>query len=142
MHTRQEFRAVDGNVAAEGPATLAGIRVFVAEDEPILLMALEDALCELGCTIIGTAGRVTDCLAFVEDHTFDIAVLDGSLADGNIDPVVDLLVARGTPFVMATGFTERHFSASFSAAVFLRKPYTDANLGRALLRALGKCSNG
>ena len=39
--------------------TLAGIQVFVAEDEPILLWALEEVLEGLGCTIAGTATRVT-----------------------------------------------------------------------------------
>ena len=137
MHGHPEFRALEGQLPRTGPITLAGIRVFVAEDEPILLMSLEDALGELGCTVVGTAGRVKDSLAFVASTSFDVAVLDGSLSDGNIGPVIDVLVARGTPFVVASGFTSCHFSASFSTAVFLRKPYTDANLGQALLRALG-----
>ena len=138
MPSHPEFRAVEGQLPRAAPTTLAGIRVFVAEDEPILLMGLEDALCELGCTVVGTAGRVKDSLAFVASTSFDVAVLDGSLADGNIDPVVDVLVARGTPVVVASGYAATHFSASFSTAVFLRKPYTDANLGQALLLALGK----
>lgn len=118
------------------PTTLVGISVFVAEDEPILLMAIEDALLELGCTVIGTASRVKESLAFVADNVFDIAVLDGSLADGRIDPVVHMLIARGTPFVVASGFASGHFPTSFGSAVFLRKPYSDAHLGQALLRAL------
>ena len=137
MHGHPEFRVVEGQLPRPAPTTLAGIRVFVAEDEPILLMGLEDALCELGCTVVGTAGRVKDSLAFVASTSFDVAVLDGSLSDGNIGPVIDVLVARGTPVVIASGFTAAHFSASFNTAIFLRKPYTDANLGQALLRALG-----
>lgn len=138
MQGTRELQPVEGKLPQAAPDTLAGIRVFVAEDEPILLMTLEDILGELGCTVVGTAGRVTDSLAFVASHAFDVAVLDGALADGNIDPVVDVLLARGTPFVVASGFASSHFSKSFSTAVFLRKPYSDELLGQALLRALGK----
>lgn len=122
--------------AGEAPDTLAGVRVFVAEDEPILLMTLEDILCELGCTVVGTAGRVTDSLAFVASNAFDVAVLDGWLSDGIINPVVDALLARGIPFVVASGYDSCHFPESFSTAVFLKKPYSDELLGQALLRSL------
>jgi CheY-like chemotaxis protein len=138
VHSHRDPQAAAGELHRETPTTLSGIRVFVAEDEPILLMALEDALCDLGCTVVGTAERVKDGLAFVAGNAFDVAVLDGSLADGDIDPIVDVLVSRGTPFVVASGFSQCHFSASFSTAVFLRKPYADADLGRAMLSALGK----
>lgn len=138
MGTPLEVRRLESKLPQDASDTLVGVRVFVAEDEPILLMAIEDVLGELGCMVVGTAGRVKESLAFVESTSFDVAVLDGSLADGNIDPVVDLLVARGTPFVVASGFDASHFSASFSTAVFLRKPYPDALLGQAVLSALGK----
>jgi CheY-like chemotaxis protein len=118
--------------------TLAGLRVFIAEDEPILLLVLEDVLSGLGCVIVGTAARVKDSLAFVADNVFDLAVLDGALSDGNIDPVVEILTARGTPFVIASGFSSPSFSTTFKAAVFIRKPYTDAMLHQAVIRALEK----
>ncbi len=137
VHVPQDLHVGESQPIPTPPTSLSGIRVFVAEDEPILLMALEDALGEFGCTVVGTAGRVKDSLAFLASNELDVAVLDGSLADGKIDPVVAVLVARGTPFVIASGFSPSHFSANFSGAIFLRKPYTDANLGDALLRALG-----
>ncbi len=137
MNAHEELVAAE--IRPQVPSTLlSGLRVFVAEDEPILLWALEDVLSGMGCTVVGTAARVADSLAFVANTSFDVAVLDGSLADGDIDPVVDMLVARGTPFVLASGFASTRFSASFRTAVFLRKPYTDANLGQAMLRAIGK----
>jgi CheY-like chemotaxis protein len=116
--------------------TLTGLRVFIAEDEPILLLALEDVLTDLGCVVVGTAARVKDSLAFVADNVFDLAVLDGALSDGNIDPVVEILMARRTPIVIASGFSSPSFSATFKAAVFIRKPYTDAMLHQAVIRAL------
>ena len=116
--------------------TLAGIQVFVAEDEPILLWALEEVLEGLGCTVAGSAKRVTEGLAFVAGNSFDVAVLDGSLADGSIDPLVKVLVDRGTPFVMASGLSSSDFSEAFSSGVFIRKPYNEMELRQALLLAL------
>ena len=118
--------------------TLAGIQVFVAEDEPILLWALEEVLEGLGCTIAGSAKKVTEALAFVAGNSFDVAVLDGSLADGSVGPLVEVLAARGTPFVMASGLNSSDFSETFSSGVFVRKPYNEKELRQALLLALAK----
>jgi CheY-like chemotaxis protein len=120
--------------------TLAGIQVFVAEDEPILLWALEELLEGLGCTVAGSATRVTEALAFVASNSFDVAVLDGSLADGSILPLVNILAARGTPFVMASGLSSSDFPEAFSSGVFVRKPYNGTELRQALVLALEKCS--
>jgi CheY-like chemotaxis protein len=122
----------------EPPTALAGLRVFVAEDEPMILWALEDHLGELKCKVVGTAARVTEALAFVASHSFDIAVLDGTLADGSIAPVIDALVVRGTPFILATGLVSSDYSETFSSVVVLQKPYTVVDLRQALLLALAQ----
>jgi CheY-like chemotaxis protein len=121
-------------------ATLSGVSVFVAEDEPMLLWALEEVLAELGCKVVGTSTRVTDALAFVATHTFDVAVLDGKLSDGPIDRVVEVLVARGTPFILASGVASSECSARFGNVTSLQKPYNDADLQQALLLALAQGS--
>ena len=115
---------------------LAGTRVFLAEDEPILSWALEEVLSDLGCLVVGTATRVTEAMAFVTDHTFDVAILDGKLADGRIDPVVAVLLARGTPVIIASGVSSCECTERFGSVVSLQKPYRDAELQQALLSAL------
>ncbi len=120
------------------PVGLAGLRVFVAEDEPLLLMMLEDVLDELGCKVVGTAARVSDALAFIASGTFDIALLDGKLADGHIDPVIEVLVTTGVPFVVASGMATSYFSDNFVNAVVLQKPYANTMLEQALRRALAQ----
>lgn len=119
---------------------LCGIRVFVAEDEPMLLLALEDVLADFGCTLAGSATRVSEAMAFVMDQTFDAAVLDASLTDGKIDPVVDLLAKRGIPFIVASGMSTSELVNRFGNAVTLLKPYKDADLRRALLRVLAEAT--
>lgn len=119
------------------PATLVGVSVFLAEDEPMLMWALEEVLGDLGCTVIGSATRVCAAMAFIAAHTFDVAVLDGTLADGAIDPVVAALVERGTPVVIASGTAPSEYER-FSDVVVVQKPYTDGDLRQALLLALAQ----
>lgn len=102
----------------------------------MILWALEEALGDLGCQVVGTATLVTEALAFVADHVFDVAVLDARLIDGDIDPVIDVLVARGTPFILASGLAHPGFTERFSRAVALQKPYDIADLEHAIARVL------
>lgn len=122
----------------EMPSTLAGVSVFLAEDEPVLVWALEEVLGELGCQVVGSAARVTDAMAFVAQHSFDVAILDGTLADGSIDPVVELLTARGVPVILSSGRSSCDATKKYSHAVVLQKPYKDVELRQALLLALAR----
>ena len=117
---------------------LTGTRVFLAEDEPILLWALEEVLSSLGCNVVGTATRVSKALAFAATHSFDVAVLDGNLLDGTIDPVVAVLLARGTPVVISSGTASAECTERFGSVVTVQKPYNDADLRQALLLALAR----
>jgi DNA-binding NtrC family response regulator len=111
-----------------------GARVFVAEDEAIISLALEDMLGDLGCKVVGTASRVSDALAFVAAHDVDVAILDRKLVDGKIDPVVAVLAARATPVILASGYAD----GGSAEALFLPKPYTAAGLRQVLVQALAQ----
>jgi len=86
--------------------------------------------------VVGIATRVTEALAFVANHSFDVAVLDGKLFDENIFSVVDVLVAWGTPFILASGLASSGFTERLSRAVVLQKPYDIADLEHALARVV------
>jgi CheY-like chemotaxis protein len=117
---------------------LTGKRVFLAEDEQMLLWVIEEVLSGFGCVVVGTATRVNEALAFVTTHTFDIAVFDRKLADGTIDPVVAVLIARGTPVIIASGSTPSEFAERFRNVVSIQKPYKDTDLRQALLRVIAQ----
>lgn len=114
------------------------MRVFLAEDEPILLWALEEVMTDLGCEVVGTAARISEAISFVAIHHFDVAVLDGKFADGTIDPVVAVLLARGTPVIIASGSASSECTERFGNVVSLQKPYKDAAMQQALLFALAQ----
>jgi|GEM_PF-797650 len=133
-----EMLALQAEPLLDEAAALLGLRVFLAEDEPMLLWALQDVLGELGCKVVGTAARVTDAAAFVASHLFDVAVLDGTLSDGPIDSVAAALASRGTPVIIASGVASVECAARFGNVLYLQKPYNDADLRQALLLALAQ----
>lgn len=84
--------------------SLAGTRVFIVEDEVLLLYTLEDMLEDLGCTVAGSASRLAQAVAQAGKLAFDVAILDVNIAGERVDPVADLLAARGVRFFFATGY--------------------------------------
>jgi len=114
---------------------LAGIRVLIVEDEPVVAMGLEDMLMALGCSVIGPAGRLAEGLALARDAQADAAVLDINLAGERSDTIAAALRARGIPFVFASGYGNA--PAGFEEGVpLLGKPYREADLAAALERVL------
>ena len=130
--------SVVGTVQTRRPVELAALNVFIAEDEPMLLFSLEEILSELGCVVVGSATRVSEALAFAANQAFDVAVLDVSLADGVIDPVVSALTQRGIPVVVASGMSRGEAAERFCGVIMLQKPYRDRDLQLALIKALAQ----
>ncbi len=115
--------------------TLDGLRILLAEDDPMILFALEATVEDFGCTVAGTAMQVSDALAFIATNTVDVAIVDATLADGNCDPLVAALAARGIPVVLATGASSSAHAQGPNGAIFLQKPFTDRDLHKALTAA-------
>jgi CheY-like chemotaxis protein len=116
-------------------AALHGLRVLAVEDEPILLMTLEDMLSGMGCRVVATAASVADATRAVRDNRFDLAVLDVSLAGEQIDPVAHEIRALQLPIVFATGHRSTDLALRFGAdCEVIEKPFTADTLSQALLR--------
>lgn len=113
--------------------TLRDLRVFLAEDEPVLLMELEENLADMGCKVVATAARVSEALELLARHEFDTAILDVRLKDSTSEPVGDALVTRGIPFIIATGDSSTELARRFPNAPVLNKPYSADDLRKALL---------
>jgi DNA-binding response OmpR family regulator len=83
---------------------LAGRKVLVVEDEPLVAMMVEDMLTDLGYAVIGPAMQLADGIRLAQSEEFDAAVLDINLNGARSFPVADVLQARGIPFLFATGY--------------------------------------
>ncbi len=77
--------------------------VLVAEDEPLIAMAVIDELGEAGFFTIGPFATTSQALAYCRKHTPDCAVLDVRLEDGESFPLADLLAQLRVPVVFHSG---------------------------------------
>jgi CheY-like chemotaxis protein len=112
-----------------------GLRVFVVEDEALLSMAMQDMLADLDCEVVGTAARLETALELAQSLAFDLAVLDVNLGGQRVDPVADIIAARGLPVVFVTGYGKNGAPRHVAGPV-LEKPYELVNLKKAFSAAL------
>jgi CheY-like chemotaxis protein len=115
-------------------------RVLVVEDELMIRMLLEDMLGELGYTVTAEAGRLDEALEATKTAEFDLAILDVNLDGQPISPVADALVARGTPFVFATGYGERGLPEPYRDRPMLKKPFQIEGLKQMLESVLERAT--
>ncbi|MBD9537702.1 response regulator [Stenotrophomonas sp. ATCM1_4] len=117
--------------------SLQDVQVLVVENDELNAMLLQLQLEGEGMHVAGVAPSVADALRLVEELQPQVVFLDYWLArNENSTPVAERLVALGTPFLVATGMDISQLPAVFNAGIKLRKPYTGADLGAALRRAL------
>lgn len=123
----------------DGAATggLEGRRVFIAEDESLVAMLLEDTLEDIGCEIAGMASRYAEASAQAERLDFDVAILDVNLNGEQSYPIAQALLQRGLPFIFSTGYGSANIPGELRRAPVVRKPFQQADLERALRVALG-----
>ncbi|MEF2073858.1 response regulator [Consotaella aegiceratis] len=108
---------------------LAGLRVFLVEDEALVAMQLEDMLIDFGCEVVGLAMRLNKALEMLEQlHDIDVAVLDVNLGGERVYPVAEKLCGRGVPIVFATGYGRSGVDVDWRHCRILQKPYTSNQL--------------
>lgn len=103
---------------------------MVVEDDAMLAMALELALSDLGCEVVGLASNVGDGVALAREVAIDGAILDINLAGEKVYPVADVLAARNIPFVFVTGYGSAGLRECDRARPVLQKPYELERLAR------------
>jgi PAS domain S-box-containing protein len=120
---------------AKPPATVAGRRVLLVEDEALVAMMIQECLAESGHSVIGPISRAADALQAAKDADYDAAILDINLGDGMAYPVADILSARGVPFVFVTGYEADTIDERFRAVPILQKPIERQMLQQLFLTA-------
>lgn len=122
---------------------LKGLRILVAEDEFLVLMMLENMLRELGCQIVGPVATVDAALDAITRGGFDGALLDMNLHGGRITPAVEVLVARGLPFLLCTGYGRNACEdAVLRDAPRLTKPFRLDDLRTAMIATFLSADRG
>lgn len=114
----------------DSPATLAPLRIVVAEDEALIRMDLVEMLAREGYEVIGEAANGEDAVRLVRECKPDIALFDVKM------PIKDGITAaeelRGqVPIVMLTAFSQRELIERANNAgvmAYLVKPFTISDL--------------
>ena len=117
------------------PNAAVGRRILVVEDELMIRMLLDGMLEDIGYTMTAEAGAIDEAVALAKKGDFDAAILDVNLNGQPISPVVEVLVARGLPFVFATGYGQRGVPEPYRKTPTLQKPFQADALARALAAA-------
>ena len=121
--------------ASHGP--LDGYRVFVAEDESLLLLDIAHLLTMAGAEVIGSSS-IRSALFLAVSQAFDCAVLDVHFPDGDIDPVARLMQRAGKGLIFITGHEASRLRKKWPLAEVIAKPFSE----RGLLSAVSACKKG
>ena len=124
-------------LAARSLSALANRRVLVAEDEYMIAEEIATVLGDAGAEALGPVPRVADALRLLAaENRIDGALLDVNLGGEAVWPVVDALLARGVPVVLASGYDASAIPAAYARLPRCQKPATGHDLARALVRAM------
>ena len=117
--------------------SLRGCRILVVEDEYMIAQEIAGVLADAGAEVLGPAPRLAAAtrLVALEDR-IDGALLDVNLGNEAIWPVVDTLLARGVPLVLATGYDANAIPAAYASLPRCEKPASGQNLAANLARVL------
>ncbi len=103
--------------------------VLVAEDEPFIALDLVLAIEDAGGVVVGPAASVKEALALLEATAVVGAILDVTLADEDVTPVAELLIALGVPLILQTGVgPPPEMAARFPDLIVKVKPFGSADL--------------
>jgi two-component SAPR family response regulator len=102
--------------------------VLIVEDQALIALNIEDVVRRIGSGAVGCAARVSDALALMETTSWDAALLDIRLAQGEtVYPVAEQLRAKNIPFAFVTAW-EGDIDPRYSDVPVLRKPFGEAEL--------------
>jgi CheY-like chemotaxis protein len=102
---------------------LLGRRVLIVEDDPFITLALEETLTEFGLIVAGSARSLPQAIRLAQTVAFDLALLDVNIGQDRIDPVADIISARGIPFVFTTGCGRAGLPEAYLQQAIVEKPF-------------------
>ena len=118
-------------------------RVLVVEDDALLGLDIAEQLEDAGFEVIGPAISVAKAFRMMEEAGCDAAVLDVNLGKETAEAVAIELRARGTPFIVLSGYSSDQHPPGFHGAPSLAKPARPEDLIAMLGKSMGEvgCSS-
>lgn len=98
-------------------------QIFLCEDDPVIRLALEDAVTEMGHRCIVAAKNRYEALEeLASKDEVDLAILDVDLQGNRSTAVHDALRALNIPYILFTGFDRTQLQQMGFTATAMRKP--------------------
>ena len=111
---------------------LAGRRILIVEDSPVVGPFAADVLTELGCEVIGPAPNMATARDLMENERFDAAIMDVHIRGERVFPLCDWLDSKGVPFLLTSGYADWQMPDKWETRPRLQKPYTLEDVRAAL----------
>ena len=128
--------------ALPGRQRMTVLRVLIVEDDPLIAFALEEVLAGMGHVVCATVDTETQAVAAADQQRPDLMLVDAGLREGSgIAAVEKILRAGPVAHVFITGDPGK-VQASRPGAAFLRKPFREADLTKAIESAMKSASVG
>ena len=124
---RQDTRDAAASVDKDA-VRLAGKRLLVVEDEPLVMLDIVATLESAGAAMVESAGTTKDALGIIDTTPLDAALLDANLRGAPVDEIAAALTARNVPFTFVTGYGPESLPKAFANAALLSKPFGQEQL--------------
>jgi DNA-binding NtrC family response regulator len=98
--------------------------VLIVEDDPIIMLDLEDTMQALGVKLTRGAANVATALDMIAERVPDFALLDVGLLHENSLAVAARLASLQIPFVFVTGYGSDKVPTAFADRPKLSKPFS------------------
>jgi len=106
---------------------LAGMRILVIEDEPLIAMDIEELCREHGATTVSCI-RSNEEARTLDLTVVDAAIVDLIVVDGSTVAAATLLREANVPFIFSSGHTRPGDLRDFSDIPRIDKPFSGAAL--------------
>jgi DNA-binding NtrC family response regulator len=83
---------------------LAGKRILIAEDEPVIAMDHAAQLVRAGAKVVATCATTRQAVDCLGEKWIDVAVVDFVLADGTSEALQTALKRKHIPFVVVSAY--------------------------------------
>ena len=118
-------------------------KLLIVEDEPIVVLDLQQEVAEFGCEVVGVAESADEALMAVEENLPDLALMDVRIV-GSMDGIQTARLLReayGVPVVFLTSYSDEITTARAAREMpygYLTKPFQTRELRATLEIALHK----
>lgn len=114
--------------ATPPPISLAGNRILIVEDEPLVGLDILAGLEGAHAQVEGPIGTLEKAIDIIEHRPLDGALLDANLHGRPVDEVASALTRRNIPFVFVTGHGPAGVPEAFRNVPILSKPFSHQQL--------------